>query len=44
LLAGSGKKNAIIILDFDEFLVAVSITGHKNLKKRMEFVFSIYGK
>jgi hypothetical protein len=34
----------IIILDFGEFLIAISITAQQDPKKKLEWAFSMYGK
>lgn len=33
----------IIILDFGEFLIAISITAQQDPKKKLEWAFSMYG-
>jgi Ca2+-binding EF-hand superfamily protein len=43
---GNGKKMMniiIIILDFGEFLIAISITAQQDPKKKLEWAFSMYG-
>jgi hypothetical protein len=43
LLEARRKCYYNIILDFEEFLIAISFLQHKKLKKRLELVFSCYG-
>ena len=36
-------KRKIFILDFGEFLIAISITGQQEPEKKLEWAFSMYG-
>ncbi len=45
-IIGNEKKMMniiIIILDFGEFLIAISITAQQDPKKKLEWAFSMYG-
>lgn len=33
----------MVILDFSEFLIAISITAQQDPKKKLEWAFSMYG-
>ncbi len=37
------KRQKIFILDFSEFLIAISITAQQEPKKKLEWAFSMYG-